>query len=217
MGNETFLSQTQIKLKNRSDCNIFGELPTCVSDHVDGSSISCKEEDREGQGDDETLKESEVSSIKEVFLNGEQCEISTLEETEPLRVERNLALGKNEKMKQMEENAQLNESREKINITNIELAEDIRSEKKNISDGEREALMGEQEASTGEGTDHKHCIPESNLSIALRSRMISSPIGSISKPKEDSNEDLSAKDLLCFAWQVAEGMVSTERRERSRR
>ena len=162
------------------------------------------------------MKESEVRSSKEVFLNGEESEISTLKETESLRVERNLAFGKNEKMKQMEENAQLNEGREKINITDIELAKDIRSEK-NISDGEREALMGEQEESTGEGIDDKYCIPVSNLSITLRSRMISSPCGSISRPEEDSDEDLSAKDLLCFAWQVAEGMVSTERRERSRR
>lgn len=28
---------------------------------------------------------------------------------------------------------------------------------------------------------------------------------------EDENEELSAKDLLCFAWQVAEGMVSIHR------
>ena len=28
---------------------------------------------------------------------------------------------------------------------------------------------------------------------------------------EDENEKLSAKDLLCFAWQVAEGMVSIHR------
>jgi len=161
------------------------------------------------------LKESELRSSKEVFLNGEESEISTLKETEPLRVERNLAFGKNENMKQMEENAQLNEGRRKINITDIELAKNIRSAK-NISDGEREAHMGEQEVSTGEGTDDKHCIPVSNLSITLHSRMISSPFGSISRPEEDSDEDLSAKDLLCFAWQVAEGMVSTESRERSR-
>ena len=216
-----FFCQIQFKPKNRIDWNVFGELTCCVSDHVDESSISRKQENEEGQDEDEKLEESEGRNIKEeAFLNEGECEISTLEETEPLMAERNLALGKDEKNKQMAENAQLNGSREKINGT--EGARDIRSEK-NISDGEREALLGEQEASTGQGTDDKHCIPGSNLSITLRSRPTSSSYGSsvnvtegtaIPRPAEDGDEDLSTKDLLCFAWQVARGMVSDEGRER---
>lgn len=218
-GSETFFPQIQFKLKNRNDWNVFGELTCCVSDHVDESSIFCKEENEEGEDDDETLKEGGEGSIKEeAVLNEGECEISSLEETEPLTAERNLALGKNEKMKQKEENAQLNVSREKINGTDIELAEDIRSQA-NTSEGEREALMGEQEVSIGEGTDDKRCISISNLDITLQSRSTPSPFGSsvnvteetaVLKPEEDADEGLSAKDLLCFAWQVAQGMVSNE-------
>ena len=145
-------------------------------------------------------------------MNDGECEISNLEETEPLMAERNLAFGKTEKMKQEEENAQLNGSRGKMNETDIQLVGDSLSQV-NASDGERDALMREQEVSIGEGTDKKHCNSVSNL----ESRLISSPFGSsvnvtegtdILKPEEDADEDLSTKDLLCFAWQVAQGMVS---------
>ena len=218
ISNKTFFSQTQIKLKNRTDWNVFGELACCVSDHVEESSISDKKENEEGQSDDEKLKESEGESAKEEALNEGECEVSILEETEPLMAERNLPLGKNEKMEQKEENAQLNRSWEKINRTDIRLAWEIRSQTK-PSDGRREALIGEQEDSIGVGTDDKHCISVSNFDITLQSRLMLTPCGSsvnvtegtaISKPQEDSDEDLSIKDLLCFAWQVAQGMVSNE-------
>lgn len=226
IGNATFFCQIQIKFKNRIDWNVFGELASCVSEHVDESSISDKEENEEGGGDDEKLKESEIGSEsikKEAYLNEGEYEISTLEETEPLMSGKDLALEKNKKLKESEENAQLNGSREKIDRTDTERGRDIISQK-NISEGEREALIGEQEVSSGEGTDDKHCIPVSNLDITPHTRLISGPSGSsvnvtegtaISKSEEDGDEDLSAKDLLCFGWQVAQGMVSNEGRERS--
>ena len=135
--------------------------------------------------------------------------------------ERNLALGKKEEMKQKEESTQLNGSCEKLNRTDIELAGDILSQA-NASDGEREALMGEQEVSIGEITDAKRDISASNHDITLQSKLTSSPFRSsvnvtegtaIFKPEEDNDQDLSAKDLLCFAWQVAQGMVSNEGKE----
>ena len=143
-----------------------------------------------------------------------ECEISILEETEPLKAEKNLALAKSEKMKQNGESA-------KINGNEIELAGDIIS-RVNASNGEREAVMEEQEVFIGETTDDKRSISASNHDITLQSRLISGPLGScvnvtegtaIFKPEEDSDQDLSAKDLLCFAWQVAQGMVSNERRQ----
>ena len=119
-------------------------------------------------------------------------------------------------MKQKEEDAQFNGSREKINGTHIELVGDSISEV-NASDGEREALFREQDVSIGTG--EKHCNSVSNLDITLESRLTSSPFGSSVnvaegtaslKSEEDADEDLSTKDLLCFAWQVAQGMVSNE-------
>ena len=168
------------------------------------------------------MKESEGGSNKEeAVLSEGECETSILEETEPLMAERNLVLGKNEQMKQKEKSAQLNGSREKLNRTDIELPGDIISQA-NASDGEREALMGEQEVSIVEITDDKRGISVSNHDITLQSKLASSPFGSSVnvtegttsfKPEEDNDQDLSAKDLLCFAWQVAQGMVSNERRE----
>ena len=149
-----------------------------------------------------------------------ECEISILEETEPLMAERNLVLGKNEQMKQKEESGQLNGSRENLNRTDIELPGDIISQA-NASDGEREALMGEQEVSIVEITYEKRGISVSSHGITLQSKLASSPFGSSVnvtegttsfKPEEDNDQDLSAKDLLCFAWQVAQGMVSNEGR-----
>lgn len=220
IGNYKFFSQkTQIKLKNRNDWNVFDELDSCVSDHVDESTISDKKGD---EGDNEKLKESEGGNNKEEAVwNEGECEISILEETEPLMAERNLALGKKEEMKQKEESTQLNGSCEKLNRTDIELAGDILSQA-NASDGEREALMGEQEVSIGEVTDAKRDISASNHDITLQSKLTSSPFRSsvnvtegtaIFTPEEDNDQDLSAKDLLCFAWQVAQGMVSNEGKE----
>ena len=187
-----------------------------MSDHVDESTISDKSEDGEGQGDDEKLKECKGggSNKEEAVLHEGECEISILEETEPLKAERNLALGKSDKMKQNEKSA-------KINGTDIELAGDIISQA-NASNGERQAVMEKQEVSIGDTTDDKGGISASNHGITLQSRLMSGPLESsvnvtedtaIFKPEEDSDQDLSAKDLLCFAWQVAQGMVSNEGRQ----
>lgn len=154
--------------------------------------------------------------IKEANLD-EENELSSSEETEPLMAGKYNKLEKSEGLK--EEPAKLYEDKEKINQPIIsKRAMDISSQK-NISEDEREILIGEEILLERRGIGDQLCIPVNSLDINPPPRRISDSTGSVienaavSKPEEDGEEELSTKDVLCFAWQVAQGMVSTEERK----
>ncbi|KAJ7323431.1 hypothetical protein OS493_031628 [Desmophyllum pertusum] len=192
----------QIKLKNRIDGDVFGELSSCMCDDS-GSSISDEGENEEDKGEGEKVEENERGDVMD---DGEN-DLSTSEETEPLMAGKNNELEKSEGLK--EEPAKLYEDKEKINQPIIsKRAMDISSEK-NMSEDEREALIGEDVLFERRGISDQLCIPVNNLDINPPPRRISDSTGSgsaVSKPEEDGEEELSTKDVLCFAWQVAQGM-----------
>lgn len=210
--------QIQIKLKNRIDCNVFGELAACTSVHGEKSSFSEEEENEGCKDENEQLKDSERGGKRikeEANLNEEEFELSVLVETEPLMAGKSDGLENKGNLTERKENANLIRDKEKINRSITKRAMDTLSQK-NISEDERKALIG-KEVSTRGGIDEKQCIPVNNPDITLHTRKISGPSGSamnlteskaISKPEEDGDEDLSTRNLLAFSWQVAQGMVS---------
>ncbi len=192
--------QIQTKLKNRIDWNVLGELSACTSKLGDKSSVSDEEE------------------------NGGREDADGELETEPLMAGKDYSVEKNEELKGNEETEKSDEDRERNDRSITKRDKEISSQK-NILEDEREALIGEV-VSTREGTCDKQCIPVSNLNITEHTRQISGPSGFavsstestvITKLDEDGDKDLSSKDLLCFAWQVAKGMVSIKEGEKTRK
>ena len=152
---------------------------------------------------------------EEAVLNDLEFEKSEpLEEAEPLMAGKNYGPNKEEEQEESKKTEKYNEDVEKLDRSITKRPMDML-----ILEDEREALIGEVVPTRGD-TGDKHPIPVNNLETTQHTRKISGLSGSamnltestaISKPEEDGDEDLSSKDLLCFAWQVARGMVSMRR------
>ena len=182
----------QVKVKNRTDFDVFEELPL----------MSEKEENEGKNGESELIDESHT---KDDTDEGEH-EVLIMEETEPLMIEKKC--GFNNKRKLTDEEPNLFQENSVKRILS-----------KQAMDEEREALIGE-ELSTQRDLDCQTWIPVNNSDIFPQARDIPRHSASVvdltgtaatSKREEDGDGDFSAKDLLCFAWQVAQGMVSIKR------
>lgn len=203
----------QIKLKNKIDWNVLGELTACTSEHGDLSSTSYEEESKGQKYEDEESEGRRERFEQERSVNEEELELSTLIETEPLMAgESNGHIENKEKLTESRKCANIIQDSENQFITKRAMDTFLQ---KSILEGEREALIGEDLATKGVG--EKLSTPVDNLDTTLHTRKISGLSGfavnlsestAISKTEEDNDDDLSAKNFLSFAWQVAQGMVS---------
>lgn len=200
----------QIKLKNKIDWNVLGELVACTSEHENLSSTSYEEKSKGLKGNDEESEGRRERFEQEGSVNEGEFELSTLTETEPLMtVESNGHIENQEKLTETRENVNMIQDSENQSIT--KLAMDALPQK-SILEEEREALLGDDLATKDAG--EKRSTP---VDTTMGTRKISGLSGfavnvsespAISETEEDSDDDLSAKNFLSFAWQVAQGMVS---------
>ena len=199
-----FLLIRQLKMKNTVDVNIFEELAPGSSDEGDSnvneksktsSEILIKEDTLGENATDEGRKEDNAEGAEEEEENGVTSGSQTFTaECQPFNVVEEKELSQNDKPQHF--GSQKRRKEEVASTLVVPLVEFGHVQKRKPlptpPNQKEDDVLGKDLLSANGGS--------ADVKIAIQHED--------EPPGDDDDDNISPKDILCFAWQIAQGMVS---------